>query len=199
MPRNRSDEYVIIRDTNFRFTNFAGAEGRFNKKGDRNFSIWLPDEAAADMSRKGWNVKTTKVVEEGDVAEPYLNVKVSWGQKPPKITLVSSRGMNPILSPKMLPIIDMSDTDSVSVTLSPYHYDVSGSQGISAYCKTLFVRLYEDPLELEFRAEAERKGIRYGWDQMGDDDIVDGEVLDEEEEQLAIEGGRRAIAQEPPF
>lgn len=195
----RSDEYVIIRDTNFRFTNFAGAEEKFNKLGDRNFSIWLPEDAAEDMARKGWNVKMTKIREEGDIEEPYLSVKVTWGKKPPKITLVTSRGMNPILHPRMLKIIDMSDVDSVSVTLSPYHYDVNGSRGISAYLKTAFVRLYEDPLELEFRAEAERKGIRYGWDNMGDeDDVVDAEFV-EEDGPLALEGGSRAITQDPPF
>ena len=49
--------------------------------------------------------------------------------------------------------VEMLDYDSfelVDLTINPYEYDVSGSQGISAYLKTMYVTVEEDSLDAKY-------------------------------------------------
>lgn len=169
---------VVLRDVELAFRNFAGNEGEFNRKGDRNFSILLRPEEAEGLEQDGWNVKFLKVREEGDLPQPYLQVSVSYNPKaqPPKIVMITSRAAN-ILPEDLIEGLDYVDIQRVDVTLNPYDWNVSGKAGRKAYLKTMYITILEDPLDLEYaELMMEKKAIAASWN---DGEVIQGELVDE--------------------
>ena len=50
----------MIEDCQLIFRNFEGKEGQYNRKGDRNFAVILPQDVAHQMLKDGWNVRYLK-------------------------------------------------------------------------------------------------------------------------------------------
>lgn len=82
------DNTLTIWDAKFYFKNFSGEEGLYNKKGDRNFGVFINDEDAERLKADGWNVKYAKPDEDG-YQRPFLKVKVNFKGKP-KIYQINS-------------------------------------------------------------------------------------------------------------
>jgi hypothetical protein len=143
---------LTLRDVTVIFRNFNGAEKPFNPAGQRNFSILVDPASAADMLNDGWNIKHMKPREGDDPNEPlqaHLPVKVNFKGRPPSIVMVTSKGKTP-LTEDMVGALDYVVFEKADLTINPYRWDVSGKQGITAYCKTLYVTIQEDPLDLEY-------------------------------------------------
>lgn len=150
---------AILEGVDLIFRNFSGNEQKYNAKGMRNFSILLDPETADRLEREGWNIKTLKAREEGDVERPYIQVNVAYKVKPPRIFMVTSRGKTPLLE-DMVEILDVVDIKTADVILNPYPWVMGdGSSGIKAYLKTMYVTIDEDPLDLKY-AELEDKKVR---------------------------------------
>lgn len=162
MPQN--DGTVVIENARLIFKNFAGKESEFNREGDRNFGVILPEREALQMLEDGWNVKRLNPSEEekeqGLEHGPYwLQVKVGYRGGPPKIITITSRGKTAITEETVatldwVEIANDPDTGEpkVDLIIRPYNYNVSGRQGISAYLKTMFLTVNEDPLEAKYAA-----------------------------------------------
>lgn len=152
-----ADNTVLLEGVRIIFRNFEGKEGPYNKKGDRNFGVIIPDAATADaMLQDGWNVKYLKpneaYVDEGQEPEetPWLSVKVAYDKgRPPKIMLVTSRGRT-ALDEDTVEELDWADIMNVDMIVSPYSWEVNGKSGISAYLKTMYVTIEEDALEAKY-------------------------------------------------
>ncbi len=43
----------MVEDARLIFRNFAGKEGQYNREGDRNFAVILPDDVAEQMEKDG--------------------------------------------------------------------------------------------------------------------------------------------------
>lgn len=153
MAPNR-DGTILIENARLMFRNFAGREQTFNSAGDRNFCIMLEDELAEQMRADGWNIKELKPRDEGDLPQPYVQVKVNYGKgRPPRVCLVTSRGRND-LGADEIALMDIADIQKVDVIIRPYDWEIKrGTEvttGRKAYLKTLFATLNEDELEMKY-------------------------------------------------
>lgn len=134
------------------FRNFSGVPGKFNEAGDRNFNVVLDEDVAKAMEKDGWNVKWKAPKDDEDPPPPILKVNVKYRDRegkpvrPPRIMLITSHGKT-LLEESMLPILDWADIVNVDMTINPYNYSALGRTGISAYLRSIYVTIRDDPLE----------------------------------------------------
>lgn len=141
---------LLLEDRRIVFRNFAGAEGRFNAEGDRNFHVLLGEQEAEAMLRDGWNVKFLQPREEGDIPQAHLIVTVKYGRTmPPRVILITSRGKTP-LDESMIQLLDWAEFDNVDMILNPYSWEVNGKSGVKAYLYAFYATIHEDALELKY-------------------------------------------------
>lgn len=146
---NNQMKNVVLEDVQIMFKNFSGREGKFNREGDRNFCVVLPPEVAEAMHRDGWNVKTLDPREEGDEPLHYVLVAVRFGNFPPRIVMITSRGKTTIEESEVN-LLDLAMIEKVDLILRPYEWEVSGNTGIKAYLKSMYVTIQEDELEYKY-------------------------------------------------
>lgn len=147
----KNDRNRTLEDITIAFRNFAGKEDMYNRAGDRNFAIILDAVVADEMLRDGWNVKYLKARDEGDDPQPYIQVAVSYKNRPPKVCMVTSKGMT-YLTEAEVEMLDWVDIETADATLNPYEWVVNGKTGVKAYLQTLFVKIEEDYLQLKWTA-----------------------------------------------
>lgn len=140
---------LVFEDCRIVFRNFAGEEGQYNRKGDRNFCVIIDHALAPQLVEEGWNIKYLKPREEGDVPQPYLQVKCHFGKQPPRIVLVGSSNKRD-LDEGTVNILDWAEIERVDLIVRPYEWEVNGKTGIKAYLKTIYVTIVEDPLEARY-------------------------------------------------
>ena len=139
-------EPIIIENAKIRYRNFSGAEGKYNRKGSRNFCVVIEDpEMAAQLSADGWNVRPVPPKDEGDEPTFLLQVKVVFNSYPPKVTLIAGNSKT-ILHEETIECLDHAEIRTVDLVIRPYSYELpNGLSGISAYLKSLYVVIEEDP------------------------------------------------------
>jgi hypothetical protein len=143
------DNTVTLEAVRLIFRNFAGKEGKYNREGDRNFSVLLDDDIAGKMAEDGWNIKMLASREEGEPPQPYITVSVGFKNRPPRIVMITSKGRTS-LSEDECEVLDWVDIKTVDLVLRPYSWAVGDKVGVKAYLKTIFVHIHEDPLELKY-------------------------------------------------
>lgn len=158
-PPPPTEEYlqpIVLEDVRITFLNFSGEAGRFNAKGDRNFNLLLDDEdLVAAMIADGFNVRFLQPRVEGDPLQPTIEVKVKYKKRdgtrtrPPKVVLITSRGKTN-LDEDMVSVLDYAQIKNVDLIINPRRWEVSGRRGISAYLKSIYVTIVEDPLEMKY-------------------------------------------------
>lgn len=131
------------------FRNFSGAEGQYNKKGDRNFVVFLDEETANNMAKDGWNVKFPKqrddIDPDEDTREAYLPVSLTFGMYPPKIVLINGEGGKATkLDEDSVDMLDWAEIADVDIIVRPYNWSVNGNTGTKAYLKALYVTINQD-------------------------------------------------------
>lgn len=143
---------VLMEGVRILFRNFAGKEGQYNREGDRNFGVILPDDVAEAMLRDGWNVKYLKPREEDDdeVETPWLSVSVNYEKgRPPMIFVLTSRGRT-ALDADTVEMLDWAEITNVDLIVRPYAWEVSGNTGIKAYLQSMYVTIEEDELQRKY-------------------------------------------------
>lgn len=146
-----TDNNVLMENAQIIFRNFAGKEGKFNREGDRNFSVILDQDTALAMAQDGWNVRWLNPREAEEQGDPYLQVTVGFKGRPPKIVMITSRGRTN-LSEEEVELLDWADIRTADLIVRPYNWAVSDKTGVKAYLKSLFVTIDEDELELKYSA-----------------------------------------------
>lgn len=147
----RDDKTIVIEDADLIFRNFEGREGRYNREGDRNFSVKIVDPDFAETLRKdGWNVRPLKGRDdEPDDLAWHLPVSVGFKFAPPKMVLVTTNNKT-VMPESLCAMFDHIDIQQADVVIRPYEWTVREDTGIKAYLKTLYVVQFEDPLDLKY-------------------------------------------------
>ena len=143
---------VLMEGVRIIFRNFAGKEGQYNREGDRNFGVILPDGVAEAMLADGWNVKYLKPREddEEETETPWLSVSLNFDKgKPPKVMLITERGRT-ALDADTVDTLDWADIVNVDLIVRPYTWEVSGRTGVKAYLQSMYVTIEEDELEKKY-------------------------------------------------
>ena len=149
---NTNDESlkpITIEGARLIFRNFEGREERFNAKGRRNFCVLLDEDIANELSNDGWNVKYLSPREEGDAPQAYIQVKVTFGKRPPKVVVITG-SKKKLFDESDISKLDWMTFEHVDVKIRPYEYDINGKTGVSAYLKTMYATLMEDELDAKY-------------------------------------------------
>jgi len=142
----------MIEGAQLMFKNLAGKEDQFNRAGNRNFCVLLPDDVGETMLQDGWNVKFLEAREEGDTPKPYIQVSVGFDNYPPKIVMITSVGRTN-LTEATVETLDWADILTVDLIARGYEWVVQGKSGVKAYLKSMYVTIDEDPLERKYARE----------------------------------------------
>ena len=128
-----------IDDAKLIFKNFEGRGDKFNREGDRNFSILIEDPNTADaLVREGWNVKIKPGRDEDEGPFMRLPVKVKFTDYGPNVYLVTGDRRNE-LDEESISCLDNIDIESVDLDIRPYDWEVNGRTGRTAYLQSMQV------------------------------------------------------------
>lgn len=141
---------VGIDDARLIFKNFSGKPSEFNREGDRNFAVIIPDDMADELRKDGWNVKI-KTPTNPDI-EPYnyLPVKIKFSEYGPTVRVISGRNQVR-LDEDTIGQLDHMDILKVDLDLRPYDWEsaIFGS-GRTAYLQKMYVTQHVDTLEQRY-------------------------------------------------
>ena len=81
-------DILQIDDARIVYRNFSGTGSKFNREGDRNFAVVIPDQDVVDeLVNRGWNVKIKPPRDEDDTPFMFLPVKIKFNERGPKVYL----------------------------------------------------------------------------------------------------------------
>lgn len=154
-PRN----ILQIDDARIVFRNFRGEGSQFNREGDRNFAVVIPNQELAEalindtnQYGAGWNVKIKAPKEEGEDPFIYLSVKVKFNNRGPSVYLES--GSNRVkLTEDTISMLDEIDILSVDLDIRPYDDEINGRPFRAAYLQSMLVRQDVDRFAARFAEE----------------------------------------------
>lgn len=134
-----TNEIIQIDDARIVYRNFSGVGSKFNREGDRNFSVVIPTQEIADeLMEKGWNVKIKPPRSEDEDPFMTLNVKIKFNARGPKAYLVSGNNKT-VLDEDSIGILDDIDIQTVNLDIRPYDWEVNGRGGRTAYLQAIEV------------------------------------------------------------
>lgn len=132
-------DILQIDDARIIYRNFAGRGDKYNREGDRNFVVVIPDEEmAAQLTDLGWNVKIKPPREDGDAPFMFLPVKVKFNDRGPNVYLKTGNIQNR-LDEESVGLLDNIDIIGVDLDIRPFDWDVNGKQGRTAYLQSIRV------------------------------------------------------------
>lgn len=153
-PYKRVRDELRLDNVRMIWRNFAGVAKQYNDEGKRNFAIPLEQELAEELIEIGWNVKEkTRVNDEGQSETLYhLPVTVKWNpERPLHLFMVTqSKNIRTPLDEVTINLLDYVQFETVDLILRPFNWSVNGNKGVTAYLKTGFFTIREDPLELKY-------------------------------------------------
>lgn len=128
-----------IDDARIIYRNFSGAASKFNREGDRNFAVIIPNQELADkLIDEGWNVKIKPPRDEDDEPFMYLPVKIKFNDRGPNVYLITGNKKNQ-LDEESISCLDDVDILSVDLDIRPYDWEVNGKTGRTAYLQSIAV------------------------------------------------------------
>lgn len=157
--KNVKIDTLAIEDARLIFRNFSGRKTEYNRFGRRSFSVILPDGDLADNLKEiGWNVKTLKPRDEEEEVRYFLDVTISFDNRPPNVYMITKTNRKKTrLDEDTIDLLDTADIVSVDIAINPYHWEINNKleskSGIKAYLKTMYVTIDEDEFEYKYADE----------------------------------------------
>ena len=142
----RVQNNIMIEGARIGFRNFTGKEGKFNAAGDRNFCVFLEKDLASTLQEDGWNVKWLEPRDDQEDKQAYMQVRVSYSIKPPKIYMITHNGKS-LLDEESVSMLDWAEIENVDLVINPYNWKVGAKEGVKAYVKSMWVVISEDEFE----------------------------------------------------
>lgn len=133
----------VLEDVVIKWPNFSGEPDKFNRAGDRHFTVFLDTDIAEQMEQDGWNIKWLEPLEEGDNPQAHLNVAVNYNNIPPRIFMITGQGKT-LLTEETVGLLDYAAIQTADLIINPYAWEVNGKSGIKAYVKSLYITVEED-------------------------------------------------------
>ena len=144
-----------VDDARIIYRNFSGAASKYNRAGDRNFAVVIPNQEIADsLIEKGWNVRIKPPREEGDDPFMYLPVKVKFNDRGPAVYVASGKAKTQ-LTEETVGMLDDMDILSVDMDIRPYDWEVNGKSGRTAYLQAIHVTQQIDRFAERYMNEEE--------------------------------------------
>lgn len=133
------DNILEIEDARIIYRNFAGLASKFNREGDRNFAVIIPNEEICEaLIEDGWNVKIKAPRTEDEDPFRFLPVKIKFNNRGPGAYVESGNRVTR-LTEETIDMLDEIDISSVSMDLRPYDWEVNGNTGRTAYLQSIKV------------------------------------------------------------
>ena len=128
------------------FRNFSGEGSKFNRPGDRNFAVIIPDQECCEILQNdvneygvGWNVKIKPPRDADEDPFMFLSVKVKFdSRRPPNIYLKTDTAMVK-LDEDSVDMLDNIDIASVDLDINPSDGELNGKPYRSAYLQSMCV------------------------------------------------------------
>ena len=132
-------DILEIEDARIIYRNFEGIASKFNREGDRNFAVIIPnDEIKDELIEAGWNVKIKPPRDEDDTPFMFMPVKVKFNNRGPAAYLKSGETVTR-LNEDTIGVLDEIDIQSVDMDLRPYDWEVNDKTGRTAYLQAINV------------------------------------------------------------
>ena len=142
------DDAIII------YRNFAGEGGPYNREGDRNFAVLIPDEDMKNLLvEDGWNVKVKPSRRDDEELFMYLPVKVKYTEKGGPTVYVKSRDRVNAISEANIGMLDNIEIAGVDLDIRPYDWDINGKTGRTAYLQSILVTQKIDRFAARFMSD----------------------------------------------
>ena len=139
MKINFTRNILEISDARIIYRNFAGVGSKFNREGDRNFAVIIPNKEICDaLIAEGWNVKIKDPRDEYEEPFMFLPVKIKFNNRGPA-AYVRSGDRVTRLNEETIGMLDEIDIASVDMDLRPYDWEVNGKEGRTAYLQAIDV------------------------------------------------------------
>jgi len=140
------------------YRNFSGVAGKYNREGDRNFAVVIPDQDIADdLLKEGWNVKIRPPREEGEDPFIYLPVKLKFNDRGPGVYVNTYDGNLERLNEETINSLDNIDIIDVDLDIRAYDWDVNGKTGRTAYLQGMEVRQNIDRFAAKYAESRKQK------------------------------------------
>lgn len=139
---------IEINNAKIIFKNFSGKPGMYNKEGDRNFCLLLPDDAAVYFFRRNGYSPTVKpsTSEEGEFFR-YIKIKLRFNQWGPTVILKSGDKTTRV-DESLVSALDSIRIDRVDMDIRPYQWErPNGESGQTAYLSGMTVYQQIDRFE----------------------------------------------------
>lgn len=141
-----------IDDARITYKNFRGEGTKFNREGDRNFALIIPEKEMADaLIQEGWHVRI-KYPRDPDDPFMFLPVKVKFNDRGPNAYLVTGNRMNR-LDEESIACLDDVDIIGVDLDIRPYDWEVNGKSGRTAYLQSIRVTQRIDRFAAQYAEE----------------------------------------------
>lgn len=136
------------------FKNFSGKASKFTPEGVRTFCVAIDPDLAGKLRFDGWNVKQLKPRDEDEEPLDYLQVRVSYKGRPPRVVMISGK-KHTDLTEETIGMLDWAEIENVDLTIVPYNWEVNGKRGVKAYLKTLYATVVVDELAQKYNFDDE--------------------------------------------